>query len=1596
MNTETTLTYASSTPAPRPNMQRFFSSLLLAISMVATVGCNIEADPVNRVQENLVDKGIFEGEWWTLQSVVDADGDAVSIGAAASIYMFPGGSAFTDLALDSGQSAAIGRIRWVIDEDFLYAYRSYELIDGGNDDGRDEGFRGQPLAAFAIEEHVDVRHEYSALTGERTNVIVENTTDRRWYERDFIRVDWSMNHSQSFAFITDYIQDLNSSWRHESAAFIAEPGALGSEFPNSFAPQFVRVQEDPDYRFADEWPADMADAVHYMSFTTLTMFSPGESCLFIGGGPCQTLAVPVRTAFLRVPPNHTYAAAVQNHPEFDRFGLFRTYQRTYVRGGQPVEEQGLFCGSDAHCGDLVEASSCTTSDECGFGSLCECPAGADCADGGMRCYDMQRGRSCNMEVNSCSGGLTSDYGETDLLTFYRPKHNFFRESLTEQTCIADWQCSGIYGTGGEVGSSCDRSARRCTIPLASRELRPVAYHLNDAFPKHLVKTAFETMGNWNEVFMRGWRAARGLTVPDYTAVTMSPQTDNPTAHCFAGSPDVLPSGNCRAEFDPFISPDEWAAMGVVEPYDCQVVNVGGFEEPARPTSYDEYPIPGAYQWEFQGEECMFILKSNACDLNRTEEGQHCDEVVDANGDPVRWEQQGDIRYQFFNYIDEVSTLFGGVSELRSDPISGELITADANFGGVVAENITMVANEWLPVLRCLGDAGCAAGEEGAADRWVAGDSMREYYSNLGNTELPIRIAPSGGIGIGTDDPGRPAIEFAVGSARAEAFMETVHRALPKIERLHGTEGRAQIYSDRMRNLEGTSIERQLMGALGGESLVNSLGSTSQQTTAFTGLEDPMSEAMLDQTSPFRGNTAIQNRMRDQSINHQAGLVGYDFAELTDPRSFLRSRYWEYWAEAFRDRPLGEASIRLQQMQMKSVQHHEIGHSVGLRHNFGGSFDRNNYGDGYFNLALREGDRLELPRMEDFDENGDDFVGAEELDAYYAELRRVRNERARLGMHNYMTGSIMDYNGDLSDVSGLGRYDIAATVWNYFDQVEAYVGEPRDNPAIDPIFAPIHRTHETPRVWQSHYSGGESCIVDTDCPSNRVNVPGQEITQRCVRHPRYTRLPEPCGTDRNCICSNYDEDFKDYFDGVAYNNDITGPDGDPDGVRDFYPVSYMFGPDERAVDISWCSRFDAGESFQEAVDHFRRNWYERYAASYHRRFLARGPSMAASFGSVIDTAKMYQHLFFRLFFEPGFGSNAGPNSGPLGFDDQFAASVDGMNWLIELANLPDEGSYALNEAGTVYEHMGSDADMPGSDFTLGAGQGYGTWTQYQDGHQGFFRAERSGVFWDKFYALYALAIRDWNLSFTLDERYFINYYDLFGIPMTEFFGGIAIDEPTWYAPRVTMEAGEPVVNNMSWYRGLALGECRQGSSAVPCLGPQEEVYPEPALGGSSNVVLRSWATILALAQFPVFYDSSFEQRLIIFRKGDGTGHTIPDVQPNGDPACGLGEALRAGHNVVDPDVANGCDTPEDATYVVYNSDRLHTPYVAVKVRPRLAYNLEEEQLGFQLLKHLIERRDAIRDGTPTDDELRDLMQQESFLEYLIQLQAEYGISNSLGV
>jgi hypothetical protein len=273
--------------------------------------------------------------------------------------------------------------------------------------------------------------------------------------------------------------------------------------------------------------------------------------------------------------------------------------------------------------------------------------------------------------------------------------------------------------------------------------------------------------------------------------------------------------------------------------------------------------------------------------------------------------------------------------------------------------------------------------------------------------------------------------------------------------------------------------------------------------------------------------------------------------------------------------------------------------------------------------------------------------------------------------------------------------------------------------------------------------------------------------------------------------------------------------------------------------------------------------------------------------------------------------------------------------------------------------------------------------------------------DKFVALQALALRDWGLSFDPDERYFINFFDLFPVEMNELFGGLVIDDPRWFAPRVSFDAGEPVIENLSWYRGTVLGDCAlPGGDVVPCRASQEATYTTPPLEGTSNTLLRSWATILALAQFPVFFDTTFEQRLQIFRVGSGAGFTIPNVQQDSSTTCALGAAVPGSAHVVVSAVAmDGCDTPEDADYAIFESRRLRVRYVAVKIRPRAAYNLEEEQLGFQLLRRAIESQErvvALEALGPSEELTRArqaLEADESFLEYLIDLQGRYGISNT---
>jgi hypothetical protein len=1172
------------------------------------------------------------------------------------------------------------------------------------------------------------------------------------------------------------------------------------------------------------------------------------------------------------------------------------------------------------------------------------------------------------------GGLTEDRGETDFLTFYTSRQNLYADSLTDRECTSDWECDGRYLTCREAsdreaceqdlrdrqGSVCDPAARRCTIPERARPIRPLEYRLGPGFPAHFVRATFEAVAQWNEALMRGRRGAEGLLPIDQVEcdedeedrledddqvkgdgvcttdlrkdARVRCQDENPAAFCFCGSPEEQ-GGRCARPYDPFESPEEAEERGVPNPYDCYVE---GPDDPAHPEAYEDYAGPEAYDYRFVGSECILTLLANSCDLDPD---APCEEL-------------GDLRHQFLTHVRHGAVGFGGVAQPLSDPTNGELIVSNANVAAVSMEQIATLASQFFPVLRGESDE----------DEYFTGENVRGYFGRLDLVEHPVSLAASGTDGYSIDDPSRP-VGSKVGlfedlDARLQALQ-------PRMDQLFGQEGRTAILSDRLLELRDSPLQSRLDAVIAADAAPVSDGAA-----RGTVLSSSLADSGASPSSILEGGP-LEDVLRERQRQHAMAARNLD--DFQD--KLYNSQYWEYWADAFDGFPLAEASVRMQQAYFRSIMGHEIGHALGLRHNFAGSLDRDNYHDGYYNLARR----VPLPAYLQYDDparGGDDdgAVTGEEAQRWAQDLRAARQERLAAGAGNVMTSSIMDYDGDLSGLAGVGRYDAAAVMFSYFDRVEAYA---TPDPTVYPPGLPddvadelsleglVQADSHRRELW-SYYRGGETCRSDADCPhaAGSETTIYQPITQRCVNNVRTPNTTGNCG-DGGCVCSNFFDDWNAYLSASAYRSSARDPE--------YAPVDYLFCHDNRVDDLSWCTKFDAGESFQEVVDHYRLGWLQRYPSSYFRNFRRSGPARGASSGTVVDAVKIYQHLFFRFNFE---GNSFRNSTGPLGYADQLFASADVLNWLGEIIAAPDVGSYAYDEERNVYTQISRDPGAAGSDMDLYPGQGFYLWSDYQEGLNGFFRLERAGTFLDKYLAIQSLARRDWNLNFTIDERYYINFYDLFDTEVIDLFGGLILRNPSAYAPRVMSTDGqEPELAYLSHYRA---GD--RGSNA--------ETYPQPAIDGTDTEVLRDAAAIQALATFPIFYDTSFEQRMLVFKQGSGDGYEIPAERSDGTPTCGHGEP--------------GCQTPD---YIVYDSDRLHTAYVAVVIQPNREEGIDEQQLGYQLLLRLkseqarvreLQGQDSLTDAE--DDELRklrrDIERDESFVEYLIELGRQFGISSYL--
>lgn len=329
-------------------------SLCVVVTTLASVGCQEERPAIARVQANALDKAVFQGDWYYRQTVIDT----------------PYSAGYTFV----GEQGGLEKIRWEIQERFLIARRSYEAIAGAEPDGiRGSSTEdGSAIAMWAIESHFDIMREYNPTTGEELNIVGENTTDRPWSERSFMRVDWSQNLISEADFML--AARLFDGIRAEPVAYYVQDPA------DPDAPQFVA---DPD-----SGEVGYVDIVNKLFVEPQSVALEGMDipiCLLMYRDhlDCAPGEITVRHSFLKVDPADDYQPVVYTGDRMERFGYFVT-ERPGYDPHYGVVEPARHRFANRH--DLWQASHrtdaagalvpCTTDEECespeeGAGSVCD-------------------------------------------------------------------------------------------------------------------------------------------------------------------------------------------------------------------------------------------------------------------------------------------------------------------------------------------------------------------------------------------------------------------------------------------------------------------------------------------------------------------------------------------------------------------------------------------------------------------------------------------------------------------------------------------------------------------------------------------------------------------------------------------------------------------------------------------------------------------------------------------------------------------------------------------------------------------------------------------------------------------------------------------------------------------------------------------------------------------------------------------------------------------------------------------------------------------------------------------------------------------------
>jgi hypothetical protein len=195
-----------------------------------------------------------------------------------------------------------------------------------------------------------------------------------------------------------------------------------------------------------------------------------------------------------------------------------------------------------------------------------------------------------------------------------------------------------------------------------------------------------------------------------------------------------------------------------------------------------------------------------------------------------------------------------------------------------------------------------------------------------------------------------------------------------------------------------------------------------------------SDELLGMTSPLRSYDMGELAAGDQRLIQALGQRGVCYLdkltsigtpEISGLGQYYRSKYPGLTGADFAEQVYQDLWVEI----YKGIQLHEIGHSLGLLHNFTSSWDSANYDPQYWQLRTHEGTSTAScagnVRPGGAEVSQDSCMGPRYLDPLTNDEMGIDAE-ARPGLNYYAHTSTMEYqNARFFETIGLGQYDVMA-------------------------------------------------------------------------------------------------------------------------------------------------------------------------------------------------------------------------------------------------------------------------------------------------------------------------------------------------------------------------------------------------------------------------------------------------------------------------------------------------------------------------------------------------------------------------------------------